>query len=82
MNGFNVLGCYDKMFMNKKAQAGRIVGFVIYLILVLGVGIPVSTQVIATSNLTGISSTIVSFIPVFLAIGGLVAAAATGGISS
>lgn len=68
--------------MNKKAQAGRIVGFVIYLILVLGVGIPVSTQVIATSNLTGISSTIVSFIPVFLAIGGLVAAAATGGISS
>jgi hypothetical protein len=67
--------------MNKKAQAGRIVGFVIYLILVLGVGIPVSQQVISTANLTGISSTIVSFIPVFLAIGGLVAAAATGGIS-
>jgi len=67
---------------NKKAQAGRIVGFVIYLILVLGVGIPVSTQVISTANLTGISATIVSFIPVFLAIGGLVAAASTGGISS
>jgi hypothetical protein len=66
--------------MNKKAQAGRIVGFVIFLILVLGVGIPVSQSVINTANLTGISGTIVSFIPVFLAVGGLVAAAATGGV--
>jgi hypothetical protein len=70
------------MFKNKKAQAGRIVGFVIFLILVLGVGIPVSQQVITEANLTGISATIVSFVPVFLAIGGLVAAAATAGVSN
>lgn len=66
--------------MNKKAQAGRIVGFVIFLILVLGVGIPVSQDVITSANLTGISATIVSFIPVFLAVGGLVAAASTAGV--
>ena len=71
-----------KTTKNKKAQAGRIVGFVIFLILVLGVGIPVSQQVITEANLTGISATIVSFVPVFLAIGGLVAAAATAGVSN
>jgi hypothetical protein len=65
---------------NKKAQGGRIVGFVIYLILMLGVGIPVSQDIINTANLTGISATIVSFVPVFLAVGGLVGAAATAGV--
>jgi len=65
---------------NKKAQAGRIVSFIVYLILVLGVGIPLSQDVIASANLTGISSTVVSFIPVMLAIGGMVAAVATSGL--
>lgn len=59
----------------------NIIGFIIGIILLLGVGIPVSTQVIATANLTGISATIVSFIPVFLAVAALVAAARTGGLS-
>lgn len=71
-----------KMLNTKKGQAGRVVGFVIFLILVLGVGIPVSQQVINEANLTGISATIVAFIPVFLAVGALVAAAATGGVSN
>lgn len=66
--------------MNKKAQVGRMMGFLIYLIAVLGVGIPVSQDIIATTNLTGISATVVGFVPVFLALGGLVAAAATSGV--
>lgn len=68
------------MIKNKKAQAGRIVGFVIYLILVLGVGIPISQDVIDSANLTGISATVVGFIPVMLAVGGLVASVATSGL--
>jgi len=66
--------------MNKKGQSGRIVGFVIFLILILGVGIPVSQDVIADANLTGIAATVVGFVPVMLAVGALVAAAATGGV--
>lgn len=66
--------------MNKKAQSGRIVGFVIFLILILGVGIPVSQDVISDANLTGIAATVVSFVPVMLAVGALVAAASTGGV--
>lgn len=70
----------DLIMMTKKAQAGRIVGFVVYLILVLGVGIPISQDVITTANLSGISATVVSFIPVMLAVGGMVAAVATSGL--
>jgi hypothetical protein len=70
------------MFKTKKAQAGRIVAFVVYLILVLGVGIPISQEVISSANLTGIASTVVSFIPVMLAIGGMVAAVATSGLKT
>lgn len=69
-----------KMLKAKQAQSGRIVGFVIFLILILGVGIPVSQDVISDANLTGIAATVVSFVPVMLAVGALVAAAATGGV--
>jgi hypothetical protein len=58
----------------------NVIAFIIGIIMILGVGIPVATQVIAAANLTGISATIVSFIPVFLAVGALVAAARTGGL--
>ena len=68
------------MFRSRKAQAGRVVGFILYLILVLGVGIPLSNDVINTANLSGISATVVSFIPVMLAVGGLVAAVSTSGM--
>lgn len=70
----------SEMFKSRKAQAGRVVGFILYLILVLGVGIPLSNDVIASANLTGISATVVGFIPVMLAVGGLVAAVATSGM--
>ena len=66
--------------MDKKGQGGRIVGFVLYLILVLGVGIPIAQDVISDANLSGISATVVSFIPVMLAVGGLVAGVATAGL--
>jgi hypothetical protein len=58
----------------------NVIAFIIGIIMILGVGIPVATQVISAANLTGISATIVSFIPVFLAVGALVAAARTGGL--
>ena len=60
----------------------NVIGFIIGIIMLLGVGIPVATEVITAANLTGISSTIVSFIPVFLAVGALVAAARTGGLGA
>lgn len=45
-------------------------------ILIVAVAIPVTITVIADSNLTGITATIVGFMPVFLALGGLALAAA------
>jgi len=61
--------------MNKKGQTSGILGLIVAIILVVGVSIPVATDVIASANLTGLSATLVGFIPVFLAIGGLVLAA-------
>jgi len=65
------------MKMGKKGNAsvGTVLAVVIGIILVVGVAIPVSSEVITSANLSGLSSTIVGFIPVFLAIGGLVLAA-------
>lgn len=71
------------MFKGKRANAsGRVIGFTIFIILMLGVGIPVSQDVINDANLTGTAKLIVSFVPVFLAMGVLVGAAATGGLSN
>jgi len=44
-------------------------------ILIVAVAIPVTQDAISTANLTGITSTIVGFIPVFLGLGGLALAA-------
>jgi protein-S-isoprenylcysteine O-methyltransferase Ste14 len=60
------------MFKAKRGQAGGIVGLIVAIILIVGVSIPVTIQVVDTANLTGLTATIVSFIPVFLAIAGLV----------
>lgn len=40
----------------------------ILIILILGVGIPLTNQVIDQNNFTGITATIVNFIPTFLAL--------------
>ena len=65
------------MKMGKKGSAsvGTVLAVVIGIILVVGVAVPVASDVIDSANLTGLSATIVGFIPVFLAIGGLVLAA-------
>ena len=56
--------------------AGRVMVVIFGTILIVAVAIPVTLQVIADANLTGITATIVGFIPVFLALGGLALAAA------
>ena len=64
------------MIKHKAAASSTagIIGFVIAIILLVGVAIPITQTVINDGNLTGITATIVGFIPVFLGIGGLVLA--------
>lgn len=66
--------------MNRRGQVmkGRmiaVVGFILAFILLVGVGIPISQQVINDQNLTGLTGTIVGFTPPLLAVGSLVQAA-------
>lgn len=65
--------------MNKKGQAsgmgGGVMAVIFGTILIVAVAIPVTQDAIDTSNLTGITETIVGFIPVFLGLGGLALAA-------
>ena len=67
------------MLQNKKAQAGNIANAVLTVIfatiLIVAVAIPITNDVITDANLTGITATIVGFIPVFLALAGLAVAA-------
>lgn len=56
-------------------NVGVILAVIIGIILSVGVAIPVSQDVIDDSNLTGLTATIVGFVPVFLGIGALVLAA-------
>lgn len=58
-------------FETMKAQGG-IVGLIVAIILIVAVAIPITTSVIASANLTGVSKTIIDLLPVFLALGGLV----------
>jgi len=55
---------------------GRVLAVIFGTILIVAVAIPVSVDVIDDANLSGITATIVGFIPVFLALGGLALAAA------
>ena len=66
--------------MNKKgADAGVVlhaaIGVILGTILIVAVAIPIVKSVITSSNLTGLTATIVGFVPVFLALAGLVLAA-------
>lgn len=45
-----------------------VVSLIVLVILIIGVGIPITNQVIDTANLTGLTATIVSFIPTFMAL--------------
>ena len=47
---------------------GGVIALAIAAIVVIGVGIPIVVSVTASGNLTGITATVVSFIPVMLAV--------------
>ncbi|KKN48623.1 hypothetical protein LCGC14_0651220 [marine sediment metagenome] len=70
----------EKFRSSRKAQAG-VMGLIFLVILIVGVGIPLTQQVIDTSNLSGITATVVGFIPVFLALAVLAAAARMSGLT-
>ena len=55
---------------------GKVLYVVFAVILIVAVAIPVTSSAIAAANLTGTASTVVSFIPLFLAIAGLAVVAA------
>lgn len=61
------------MFESKKGEMNSTVLYLIVaIILLIGVGIPVANEVIDTANLSGLTETVVTYIPVFLAVGCLV----------
>ena len=62
------------MLKRKSAQLiSNIIGSVIGVIMFIAVAIPVTTDIIATANLTGTTLTIVNLLPLFYAIGALLA---------
>lgn len=67
------------MLLTKKGQAASVASAVLTVIfatiLLVAVAIPITNDVIADANLSGITLTIVNFIPVFLALAGLAVAA-------
>jgi len=62
------------MKMDKKGQINGVIMFIVAFIALVAVAIPITQGVIndPTVNLTGMTKTIVSYVPVFLALGGLV----------
>ena len=56
-----------KSFKSGDITAG-IIGLAVAVIVTVGVGIPITQQVITDSNLTGITATVVGFIPVMMAV--------------
>lgn len=65
--------------MDKRGQAAssrmaQVITFILSFILLVAVGIPVTQDVIANNNLTGLTATIVGFAPPILAVGSLVQA--------
>jgi hypothetical protein len=65
------------MKANKRGQMGGVVlGVIFGVILLVAVAIPVTEDVITSANLTGITATVVGFIPLFLGLAGLALAAA------
>lgn len=57
-------------------MGGNIMAIIFGTILIVAVAIPVTQDAITAANLSGITATIVGFIPVFLGLGGLALAAA------
>lgn len=55
---------------DSRAQGGNLVGLIVGIavavIVGVGVGIPITNDVVASANLSGITATVVGFIPVML----------------
>ncbi len=63
-----------KMLKHKSGQLiSNIIGSVIGVIMFVAVAIPVTTDIVASANLTGTTLTIVNLLPLFYAIGALLA---------
>ncbi len=59
---------------NKTGQlVSNIIGSVIGVIMFIAVAIPVTTEIVATANVTGTTLTILNLLPLFYAIGALLA---------
>lgn len=56
-----------KMLLNV-SRGVSVVALIVLVILIIGVGIPITNQVIDSANLTGLTATIVAFIPTFMAL--------------
>lgn len=54
--------------LSQVARGVSVVSLIVLVILIIGVGIPITNQVIDTANLTGLTATIVAFIPTFMAL--------------
>jgi hypothetical protein len=66
---------FSKLLRHKKGQIANSVMTVIFgTILLVAVAIPITLDVIADANLTGLTATVVGFIPLFLGLAGLVLA--------
>ncbi len=59
---------YALSLFKKGDLTGGVIALAIACIITIGVGIPITQSVIDAGNLTGITSTVVSFIPVMLAV--------------
>lgn len=62
------------VFDKKGNVSGRVMTVILGTILIVAVAIPVTSDVISGSNLSGLTATIVGFIPLFLGLAGLVLA--------
>ena len=64
----------EGMARSKSGQLiSNIIGSVIGVIMFIAVAIPVTTDIIATANVTGTTLTIINLLPLFYAIGALLA---------
>ena len=56
--------------MDKKGQAG-VMALVMAIIMIVAVAIPITTDVTAAANLTGVTKTVIDLIPLLLGVGAL-----------
>jgi hypothetical protein len=60
------------MIGKQGSMVGSVIGIVVVIIVIVAAAIPITQQVIDDQNFTGIVSTLVGLIPLFLAIVGVV----------